>query len=237
MLFRSAAVALAALAAAGLLLAPAAQASSRPVQVNGNQLESALLPASAFGSGYQSGPSSGSGGTLFNLPAQDHISRMSCGTFEDLTGLGSFGQTAFATSYINNPNAMIDYPNSVSTFIQSIDQFASAKAASSYYGQAYAKYDTCRDFTESVPEDPSPGGGSSETTVQTFAKTSVGKYQAFQVGQINDDSGNTGITINLNTLVAVAGTDVFYIVSIAFTNDPISTAVMHELISRVQRLR
>jgi hypothetical protein len=234
--FRAAAVALAALAA-GLLLAPAAQASSRPVQVNGNQLQSALLPASAFGSGYESGPSSGSGRVLFNLPAQDHISRMSCGTFEDLTGLGSFGQTAFASGEIDNPNAMIDYPNSVSSFSQSVDQFASAKAASSYYGQAYAKYDKCRDFTESVPYDPEPGGGTSETTVQTFSKTSVGKYQAFQVGQINDDSESTGITINLNTLVAVAGTDVFYIESIAFTNDPISTAVMHELISRVQRLR
>ena len=97
--------------------------------------------------------------------------------------------------------------------------------------------DDSKDFTESVPEDPNPGGGSSETTVQSFSKTSVGKYQAFQVSQINDDSESTGIDINLNTLVAVAGTDVFYIMSIAFTNDPISTAVMRELISRVQKLR
>jgi hypothetical protein len=238
MLLRTAAVALAALGASGLLLAPAAQASSRPVQVNGNQLKSALLPASAFGSGYQAGPSSGSGGTVFNLPALDRISRMSCGTFEDLTGLGNFGQTAFASGYINNPNAFGgDYPNTVDNFIQSVDQFASAKAASSYYGQAYAKYAKCKDFTESLPEDPNPGGGSSETTVQSFSKTSVGKYRAFQVGQINDDSESTGIDIYLNTLVAVAGTDVFYIMSIAFTNDPISTAVMHELISRVLKLR
>jgi hypothetical protein len=238
MLLRTAAVALAALAASGLLLAPAAQASSRPVQVNGNQLKSALLPASAFGSGYQAGPSSGSGGTLFNLPAEDRISRMSCGTFEDLAGLGNFGQTAFASGYINNPNAFGgDYPNTVDNFIQSVDQFASAKAASSYYGQAYAKYAKCKDFTESVPGDPNPGGGSSETTVQSFSKTNVGKYQAFQVSQINDDSESTGIDIYLNTLVAVAGTDVFYITSIAFTNDPISTAVMHELISRVLKLR
>ncbi len=123
MLLRTAAVALAALAASGLLLAPAAQASSRPVQVNGNQLKSALLPASAFGSGYQAGPSSGSGGTLFNLPAEDRISRMSCGTFEDLAGLGNFGQTAFASGYINNPNAFGgDYPNTVDNFDQSVDQ-------------------------------------------------------------------------------------------------------------------
>lgn len=237
MTLRTAAVALAVLAAAGLAFAPAAQASSRSVQVNGNQLKSALLPASDFGSGYESGPAASSGSSLSHLPATDHVSSMSCGTFEAVAGLGSFGQTAFAFSFVNNPNPWAAYPNTEFNYQQSVDQFASARAASSYYAQAYAKYAKCRDFTESVPDDSVPGGGSMETTVQSISKTRVGKYQAFQVGQASDLSENTGISIQLNTLVTVAGTDIFAMVSIGGTNDPISTAVMRELISRVQKLR
>ena len=45
--------------AAFLLVPTVAQASSHPVQVNGNKLKSALLPASAFGAGSSSVPGSG----------------------------------------------------------------------------------------------------------------------------------------------------------------------------------
>ena len=60
MSFRARVVASAALATASFLLAPSALAASHPVQVTGNQLKSALLPASAFGSGGTNDPVSAS---------------------------------------------------------------------------------------------------------------------------------------------------------------------------------
>ena len=56
---KASAVALAALA--GLLLTPAAMASSGPVQFTGRQLKAALLPASDFVAGYTSTDESDSG--------------------------------------------------------------------------------------------------------------------------------------------------------------------------------
>jgi hypothetical protein len=237
MVFRAAAFTVAALAAAGFLFAPAAHASSRSVQVSGSKLKSALLPASYFGSDYQSGPAASSGNSVSTLPATEHVSSVSCGTFEALSGEGFFGEDAFAFSFADNPNFFSELPSSEFYYRQSVDQFGSTKAASAYYGQAHAKYAKCKYFTESVSDGQIPGVGSLETTTQSMSNTRVGKYQAFQVGQVSDLTEMSGITIQLNTLVAVAGTDVYTMESLGGTNDPISTALMHDLIGRVQKLR
>ena len=55
MSFRSKVSAIAITAAACLVFAPAAMASSGPVQVTGKQLKSALLPGSDFLAGYKCG--------------------------------------------------------------------------------------------------------------------------------------------------------------------------------------
>jgi hypothetical protein len=237
MIVRAAAVTFAALAAAGLLFAPAAQASSRSVRVTGSKLESALLPASYFGSGYQSGPAAGLGSGTLNLPATEHVSSMNCGTFEALSGQGFFGENAFAFSFIDNPNSLSEMPSTEFYYLQSVDQFGSAKAASTYYSQAHAKYAKCTYFTESVPDGQLAGLGALETTTQTMSNTRVGKYQAFGVGQVSDLTQISGITLQLNTLIAVAGADVYTMESVGGTNDPIPTALMHDLIGRVQKLR
>jgi hypothetical protein len=230
-------MACAALAAAGFMLAPAAHASSRPVQVNGNKLANALLPASQFGSDYQRTAWASSGKWLWHMPAKDHVASMSCGKFENSTGFGRFGETAAALSYIDNSNPWPDYPNTEFYYAQYVDQFASAKAATTFYNQARAKYAKCRDFTESVPADGVPGSGSMETTTQSVSNTSVGKYHAFTVGQSADLSDTPGITIMLNTLVTVEGTDVFTMVSVGGTDDEVPHALMLKLINRVKNLR
>jgi hypothetical protein len=237
MIFRAAASTFAALAVAGFLFAPAAHASSRPVQVSGNKLKSALLPASDFGSGFQSGPAAGSGNSVLNLPAVEHVSSMSCGTFEAISGQGFFGNNAFAFSYIDNPNPISEMPSTQFYYLQAVDQFASTKAASTYYSQARAKYAKCTYFTETVPDGQLPGIGALETTTQSMSNTRVGKYQAFQVGQVSDLTEMSGITLQLGTLVAVAGTDVYTMESVGGSNDPISTTLMSDLIGRVQKLR
>jgi len=109
---------------------------------------------------------------------------MSCGNFEDGVGVEGFGETAVALPFVSNPNPWPDYPNTQFYYSQSVYQFASTKAAATYFSQARTKYAKCPYFTESVPAGSVPGSGKLETTTQTMAKASVGKYQAFRVGQI-----------------------------------------------------
>jgi len=70
MSFRARVVASAALATASFLLAPSALAASHPVQVTGNRLKSALLPASAFGPDFKLQFATSSGKHLWHLKAR-----------------------------------------------------------------------------------------------------------------------------------------------------------------------
>ena len=236
MIFRAAGAALAALAAACLLLAPAAQASARSVQVSGNQLKSALLPASDFGSGDQSSPAATSGGSLLHQRARGRISGLGCATFEVAPGVGTFGQTAYALRAIFNPHPSPDLSKD-RVYVESVVQFASAKAAASYFSQAYAKYAACADFTESVPANLGLGvSGSLTTTLASISRTSVGAYQAFRVGESSEVSLAPGLSLKQDTLAALAGTDVYYLVSIGGTGKRVPAALMGDQISRVQQL-
>ena len=236
--FRARIVASAAFVAAGFLLAPAAHAASRPpVQVNGIQLKSALLSPSSFGSDYELLLWARSGKSLWHQRAKNHVSTMNCGDFESGDGILGFGETAVALSWVINPDPWPDYPNTQFYYTQSVYQFPSTKAATTYYNQARAKYAKCQYFTESVPADSVPGSGTLETTTQTLSKASVSNYRAFQVGQISDLTDQAGITIQQSTLVTVEGTDVFTMNSVGGTNDPVPTSLMLKLINRVKKLR
>src|SRR5205823_8947295 len=92
-------------------------------------------------------------------------------------------------------------------------------------------------LTESVPASTVPGSGKLETTVLSMSKTKVGKYQAFQLTQAVTLSESPGFSLTLNTLVTVEGTDVFTIVDLSGTNDPVSTDLMLKLVNRVKKLR
>ena len=235
--FRTRIVASATLVTVGFLLAPAAHASSRPpVQVTGNKLQSALLPALSFGSDHQVVKSASSGKWLLHQKARDHVPTMSCGGFEDVA-MGPFGQTASAFSIVNNQNPFADYPNTDFFFWQSVYQFSSAKAAATFFNQEQAKYAKCADFTMTIPADSVPGSGSMEVTNQSMAKTKVGKYQSFEAGQIGAPSEAPGDTNQLNTTITVEGTGVFAIESFSGTNDTVSANLMLNLINRVKKLR
>lgn len=225
-----------ALVTAGFLLAPAAHAASHPVQVTGHKLKSGLLPASAFGSDYQPGFWADSGKSLWHGPARDHVSTMSCGNFEGYLFIGAFGESGSALSFDNNPNPFPDYPNTEFYYVQAVYQFPTVKAANTYYSQAHAKYVKCTDFTQSIPASSVPGSGKLETTTQSVSKTKVGRYQAFQVGQSSSPSDFPGISFLMNTMVTVEGTDVFTMISVGGTNDPVPTSLMLKLINRIKKL-
>jgi hypothetical protein len=221
-------VAVAALAC--VLLAPAAMASSAPVQLTGRQLKAALLPASDFVAGYTSTDESDSGrhlehGTLFRLRS------MSCSTFWVFSGqVAGFGETAFATNLVEDKTGRL---NLQETFVQSIYQFASNRAAASFYVQLMGKYRSCRSASE-------PGG--SDKTIREMLHSEsallVGGHQASQVIEYITASRTPGPPLAFYLLWTLDGTDVYWISTSQVSGPlrPTQSSLTLKLIARVSAL-
>lgn len=232
MSFRCKVSAIAVTAAACMVLAPAAMASSGPVQVTGKQLKSALLPASDFLAGYSVGNEDDSGrklehGTLFKVPS------MSCKNFWLLIGVvGGFGDTAFAGDLIGTKSTSVTV---FETFNQIVYQFASTHAATSFYSQLNAKYRSCRTVTSSDGT-----GGSLRRTVRSRSKQRVGGHQAVQVVEAMSDSKVPGPALVTYVLWTIDGTDIYMISTTPLsipTPKPAQASLTLKLITRVTHLR
>ena len=209
------------------------QAKPAP-QVTGVRLQSALLPASAFGSGFKVAQRLNTGKKLWSGRVWTKPSKLSCANFEMYIYVGGFGNTAGATDGVNNPNpAIADYPSLVLDGDQTVLQFKTAQAASSFYNQAYTRYKQCSAFTETDPFDNSIRF---ELSTQSLSKTTIRKHQAFQLIQYVDLSALPALNFYQNTAVVLAGTNVYTIDDLNGTNDPISVSLMGNLINRVQAL-
>jgi hypothetical protein len=235
------AIAVIAITTTALSLSVAASAATSPVghkakpapQVTGVRLQSALLPTSAFGDGFTVTDRLSTGKKLWSTRARFKPSTLRCANFETYVFAGGFGNTAGAADSINNANpAFADYPSLVLGGDQAVLQFKTAKAAASFYGQAYTKYKQCVDFTESDPSDL----GQFELTVQSLVKTTINKNKAFQVTQLVDLSAAPAFSFYANTAVVLAGTNVYTLDDLDGTNDPISSSLLGSLIKRVQAL-
>ena len=224
-------------AASAFLIAPAAaQAATHPVQVSGAKLKSALLPASAFGSGFKVVGATSSGKSLMHQKATKHVPTMSCTNFEN-QGLTGYGQSAVATSVTINNSAAIttSLSNLNILYDQTVYQFPSTKAAATFYSQAKAKYASCKSFTAFVSSGPD--SGKTMITLKSLAKTTVGTHKAFQLVQSLADSAMPDVPVYLSTLVTVEGADVFFIVDFTMSNHQIPTKTMLKLVNRVKALR
>jgi hypothetical protein len=225
-----------AVAASAFLLAPAgAQAATHPVQVSGAKLKSALLPASTFGSGFKQAGAISSGKSLWSAKAKKHVPAMSCSGFEN-AGLTRFGETAaaFSASVDNDGTSSPDLSNLTILYEQSVYQFPSTRTGATFYSQVHAKYAACKSFDDKVLDG---SGQHSTVTLKSIAWTRVGKYHAFQLTQSLGNLGLPGISLNLNTLVTVAGADVFIVTDFSTSNHPVSAKSMLKLVSRVKALR
>jgi len=235
MSLRTKIVASIAVAASAFLIAPAAaQAATHPVQVSGVKLKSALLPASAFGSGFKLLGATSSGKSLWHQTPAKHVSAMSCANFEN-QGLTRYGESAVASSVILNNGAtnVTSLSNLNLLYNQTVYQFPSAKAAAAFYNQAHAKFAACKSFSETVPGDPN---GKLTFTLKSIAKTKVGTHQAFKIAQGVGGSGVPGVSLNFETLVTVAGADVFVVVDFTTANQPVPAKTMLKLVDRVKAL-
>jgi hypothetical protein len=227
--------------AAALSLGMAASASASPLsprsatapQVTGTRLQSALLPASAFGSGFTAANRLNTGKKLWSTRTRLKPSNLSCKNFEMYIYVGGFGDTAGAVDNINNPDPdFASYPSLVLGADQAVIQFKTAQAATSFYNQAYTRYKQCSDFTESYPGDST----TLELTTQTLAKTTIKKDKAFQLVQDVTIGSLASLTFYQSTAVVLAGTNVYTIDNLDGTNDPISASLLGSLINRVQAL-
>jgi hypothetical protein len=214
--------------------AMASPLSTKPApQVTGTRLQSALLPASAFGDGFTASDRLNSGSKLASTRVLIRPSNMNCVGFETYIFVRGFGNTAGAVDSVNNPNPdFSNYPSVVLGGDQAVLQFKTAAAATSFYNQAYAKYKQCTSFTEPDPADNSQ----LELTVQSLLKTAVGKNKAFQVIQLVDLAGAPALSFYANTAVVLAGANVYTIDDVDGTNDPIPASLLSNLINRVQAL-
>ena len=220
--------------AGSALASPASSHKAKPApQVTGTRLQSALLPASAFGDGFTVVDRLNTGKRLLSTHASIKPSSLSCQTFEEYIFVGGFGDTAGATDGINNPNPnFADYPSLVLGGDQTVLQFKTTQAAASFYNAAYARYKQCSAFTESDPADSLQ----LELTTQSLSKTTINKNKAFQLIQYVDISSLPVANFYQNTAVVLAGTNVYTIDDLNGTNDPIPASLLGNLIHRVQAL-
>lgn len=223
------------LVSAGLLAAPTALAaapSPGAIQATGVQLESALLPASAFGPGGVF--SKQDSGRTLERGSYPNLAADNCALFSVLLGDSSlpggprfgFGSTANATEDI------IVSGRSYRAYSLGVFQFASSHAAASLLTQMYAKYAKCRSFTFSEVR----------IRLNSAAKTSVGGHPAFRVTQTTYYTGiGAPPPLSSDTLVAIDGADAFIVNMqvrpIAPSASTTPTALITRLIARVQALR
>ena len=231
MSFRAKAAVVAVTAAACMLVAPAALASSHG-PVTGKQLKSALLPASDFVAGYTTSAEGDSGrklehGTLYNLRT------MSCQNFWVFVGVTfGFGDTAFASDLVVDKTGM---KNPEEIFSQSVYQFASSKTAASFYGEVNARYRSCRSLSVS-----DGSGGTLKRTVHSQVKERVGGHQATQIVEYSTDTRIPGPPLRIYLLWTISGTDVYMISTTPLTPgspQPTQSSLTLKLITRVAALR
>jgi hypothetical protein len=213
------------LAAAGMLLGPAAQAAA-PAQLTGTHLHAALLPASYFPAGYkvEKIQNYSSGAKLEHGPAKVHLNTYSCqrwvvGNFPE-TG---FGESATAGDIISKAGNR--------AYGQDVLQFATPAKAAAFYRQWYAFAVRCRTVTTTFD------GKVWKFTTKFIAKKHVGRYAAFRARQGLAVGGGRAF-LNDSTTV-LAGTDVYQLDAAGWavpTTPAVPAALLH-LIARVQAAR
>jgi hypothetical protein len=217
------------LLAAVLSLSTVATADASTVQATGVQLKSALLPAADFPSGYTVGGVTDSGSRLATAKAKYNLAKMSCDTWENNFGDTGFGDTATATDTVSQSASG---QLSLSAFGQLVYQFGTSSAASHFYAGLRAIAGRCTSIRSSQ------GGVTATAKVRVVSARSVDGHAAFWIDEAISASGVSGLA---NTLITVAGTDVFAIdntgVNVAPPSKPTPASLIVKLIARVHALR
>jgi hypothetical protein len=213
--------------AAVVILAPSAHATTPgSIQLTGNQLKSALPPASFFGSGYKVDGGYNSGKSVDHYPAIFNPATMSCAKAWYMYNQVGFGETASASEGVIGPQA--------GSYDPVIFQFSSAPAALRIFDEMRAKTASCRSY--SLP----PVKGTTTHISQSISKTRTGGHQSFLVTQNNTFSSQPG-SLATFVLVTVDGADLFVVQATGTFNHaqptPSPASVMLFMIGKASALR
>ena len=177
---------------------PAATASLTPLaaaagQLTGTQLESVLLPASDFPSGFGASSSGAttSGGSLTSGPASYPLATVSCSDFVQHLGSTGFGETAMAADSVVGTDQAYD---------QVIYQFAAASEAKAFVAGIESLAARCTSFTAPA------GGGTATFSLKAApggALAGLPTVELLQTGKVS------GSALTLDTLFSASGVDVF----------------------------
>ncbi|HET9970503.1 MAG TPA: hypothetical protein VFQ68_19870 [Streptosporangiaceae bacterium] len=201
--------------------------ASQSDQLTGTQLADALLPAAAFPHGFRGFQPTAfnTGNQLETGPAKHHLDSMSCADIGKFYSEPGFGESALAG---NNYSAHPGYyaVRHKVTFAQMVYQFASRRAAKSFWRGLRAVAARCPAWAIVPP---------SQTTAPVFTVRLTGAA-AFQMN--STIVGEKFSPIRTESLVAVIGQDVFEIDASAIERSipprPSVRTLMLELTARVQ---
>ena len=212
--------------ASAVLLAPAAQAATPgSVQLTGNQLRSALVTGSSLGGGYTIEDKFSTGGRVVHEPVVNRPAAMSCGHFGYLYDTPGYGETALASTTLQNPAKARFYT-------PTIYQFPSAHVASALFAAEKTKFTRCRSYTV-----PASKGIPAARVTQTLTATRVGGRKAFLVTQTNTYSGQS-FHLRIKILVTLDGADLFMLSAAgAVPAHPSPATLTRSMIQRVSALR
>jgi hypothetical protein len=162
-------------------------------QLTGTDLESVLLPAADFPSGFaasSTGPVT-SGGTLTSAAALYPLATVSCSEFVQHLGSTGFGETAMAADSIVGTSQAYD---------QVIYQFSTASAASAFVSGVQSLAGRCTSFTAPAST------GTATFSLKAAPGASVAGNPTVELVQTGKVSGSA---LTLDTLLSASGVDVF----------------------------
>jgi hypothetical protein len=163
-------------------------------QLTGTQLESVLLPASDFPSGYTTPASAPvtSGSSLTLGKATYDLATVSCATFVEHFGATGFGETAMVGGSVSEVA-------SSKAFDEVIYQFATPAEAASFVSGIQKLAGRCASFKVSA------NGQSGTFSLKASAGTPVGGHQTVNF----EETGTLGGKVDLDLLLCASGVDAF----------------------------
>jgi hypothetical protein len=190
-------------------------------QLTGTGLESVLLPASDFPTGYTASSSGAttSGGSLTTGAAQYPLATISCSDFVQHLGSTGFGETGMASDSIVGSNQAYD---------QAIYQFSTAAEASAFVAGISPLAARCPSFSAPI---------TSSTTTTMRMKAAPGDSVAGRptVALLQTATAN-GSALTLDTLFTASGVDVFVVSGVGFGKaapaDPAKETIIYNLMKR-----
>ena len=170
-------------------------------QLTGTGLESVLLPASDFPTGYTASSSGAttSGGSLTSGAAQYPLATVSCSDFVQHLGSTGFGETGMASDSIVGSEQAYD---------QAIYQFSTAAEASAFVAGISPLAARCPSFTAPITT-------STSTTMRMKAAPGDSVAGRPTVGLLQTATAN-GSALTLETLFTASGVDVFVVSGVGF---------------------